>query len=324
MTYPSTVTAFTNPTATNRLNAPSHSSIEVAQNTGLTEIQTFVGTLSSTQGTLMYDIRSSGSNGGGHVQTANVGGTGQTSFNKGDVLVASSSSVLTKLAVTTTDGFALVADSAAATGVKWGVPHSRPTIRVYTSSVATIWNKPSTLAYIVIEAVGGGGASAGRTSSGPGGTGGGGAGAYALKVVPASSLPVAASVVAGAGGLGSRGTIGSIGGISYFGSILTTYGGQGGNTASGGVGGSVLSGDININGGSGANGAGVTGFNLGGKGGDSPLGFGGSQTVLDGAGAVPGNLGQLYGGGASGGATQDTTDVDGNHGAAGVVIVYEY
>ncbi len=116
--YPSTISTFTNPSPTDRLSTTPHSAIETAQNTDLTAIETFVGTLSSTQGTLVYDIRSSNSNGGGHVQTANLGGTGQTTFNKGDVLVGQSSSVLTKLAVGT-DGLVLTADSNQATGVSW-------------------------------------------------------------------------------------------------------------------------------------------------------------------------------------------------------------
>lgn len=119
MPYPSTVTVFTNPLASNRLNAPSHSSIETAQNTGLTEIQTFVGTNSSAVGTLIYDIRATASDGGGHVQTANKGGTGQTTYTKGDLLVATSSSVLAKFAVGA-EGQTLIASVGAAAGMVWG------------------------------------------------------------------------------------------------------------------------------------------------------------------------------------------------------------
>ena len=99
MAYPSTLGTFTDPLASQKLNAPSHSGIETAQNTGIEEIQVFVGTIASTQGTLVYDIRATDSDGGGHVQSANKGGTGQTLFAKGDLLVASSSSVISKLTV---------------------------------------------------------------------------------------------------------------------------------------------------------------------------------------------------------------------------------
>lgn len=123
MSWPSVVTTFTNPNATDKLNLPSHSSIESAQNNGLTEVQTFVGTLSSAVGTLVYDIRAAASNGGGHVQSANKGGTGQTAYAKGDLLVASSSSVLSKLAVGN-DNQVLIADSTQSSGVKWSASGS--------------------------------------------------------------------------------------------------------------------------------------------------------------------------------------------------------
>lgn len=120
MAYPSTITAFSYPTPTSRLNNPSHSGVENAQSSAIGQLQTFIGLdgSSSTLGTLLYDIRSPGSNGGGHVQSANKGGTGQTSYSKGDILVASSSSVLSKVAVGS-DGTALVADSSQSSGVNW-------------------------------------------------------------------------------------------------------------------------------------------------------------------------------------------------------------
>lgn len=119
MAYPSTLSSITNPNAGDKLNSPSHSSIHSQENTAISEIQTFVGTLASTAGTLMYDIRSSSSDGGGHVQGVNKGGTGFTTYTKGDVLVAQSQSVLSKLGVGT-DGQVLTADSSVAAGVKWG------------------------------------------------------------------------------------------------------------------------------------------------------------------------------------------------------------
>jgi hypothetical protein len=65
-------------------------------------------------------LRNSNSNGGGHVQTANKGGTGQTTYNKGDILVATSASVLSKLAISSTLGDVLQVDASQATGMKWG------------------------------------------------------------------------------------------------------------------------------------------------------------------------------------------------------------
>lgn len=73
---------------------------------------------SSVTTSLDYLIKDANSNGGGHVQTANKGGTGQTSFAKGDLLVASSSSVLSKLTVGV-DGKFLATDSGASAGISW-------------------------------------------------------------------------------------------------------------------------------------------------------------------------------------------------------------
>lgn len=121
MVWPSTLSTFVNPVPTDRLSTTPHSSIETAQNTGIKELQAFIGTESSIVGTLLYDIRGAGSNGGGHVQTANKGGTGQTAYTKGNILVATSSSVLTKLAVGN-DAQVLTANSSVAAGVQWSTP----------------------------------------------------------------------------------------------------------------------------------------------------------------------------------------------------------
>lgn len=119
-TFPSILTTYTNPSPTSPLNAPSHSGIETAQNSGLSQLEATVGLVgsASTLGTVIGDLRSPASNGGGHVQSANTGGTGQTSFNKGDMLAASGSSVLSKVAIGT-DGQVLKADSTQTSGVSW-------------------------------------------------------------------------------------------------------------------------------------------------------------------------------------------------------------
>ena len=117
-TFPSVISTISTPTATDKLNSPSHSSIEAGQNDAISKLETFVGTLSSTAGTLIYDIRATASDGGGHVQGANKGGTGQTSYTKGNVLVASSASVLSKVAIGSNNQV-LTADSGESSGVKW-------------------------------------------------------------------------------------------------------------------------------------------------------------------------------------------------------------
>lgn len=121
MPWPSVIASYSNPLPTDRLNSPSHSSVETAQNTSLSEMETFIGTISSVSGTLMYDIRGANSKGGGHVQGVEFGGTRLTSYTKGDILAASSSSVLGKVAVGT-DNQVLTADSTQTSGVTWTTP----------------------------------------------------------------------------------------------------------------------------------------------------------------------------------------------------------
>lgn len=136
MSFPSTITAFPIPNPTSRLNNPSHSALENLQSSTIGQIETVIGLSgdSSTLGTLIGDVRSPGSNGGGHVQTANKGGTGQTSYNKGDLLFGQSQSVLTKFAIGQ-DNTYLVADSTQPVGVKW-TPITIPKVAVSGSVVA--------------------------------------------------------------------------------------------------------------------------------------------------------------------------------------------
>jgi hypothetical protein len=85
----------------------------------ITALETKVGTDNSSVTTsLDYLIKNTSSDGGGHVQTAVVGGTGQTVYVKGDVLAAQSGSILGKLAVGTNLQF-FMADSTQTLGVKW-------------------------------------------------------------------------------------------------------------------------------------------------------------------------------------------------------------
>ena len=64
---------------------------------------------------------------------AAYGGTGQTSYTKGDIIVATGASTLTKLSVGS-NGYVLVADSAEASGVKWvPAPGSGTTAGVFTT-----------------------------------------------------------------------------------------------------------------------------------------------------------------------------------------------
>src|SRR3990167_166558 len=99
--FPSVLSTFNKPTTTDKLNSPSHSALHNTVSSAVGQIEAVIGVdgANSVLGTIMSDLRNPDSSGGGHVQTANKGGTGQTAYTKGDILVASSSSVLTKLAI---------------------------------------------------------------------------------------------------------------------------------------------------------------------------------------------------------------------------------
>lgn len=118
MAFPSTFSTFNRPTPSDRLNSPSHSALHNTQSSAIGQIEAVIGTDASIIGTIIGDLRNSNSDGGGHVQTANKGGTGQTSYTKGNILVASGPSTLSKVAVGA-DGTYLSASSVAAAGVVW-------------------------------------------------------------------------------------------------------------------------------------------------------------------------------------------------------------
>ncbi len=137
MTFPSTLSTFARPTTTDRLNSPSHSALHNTVSSAVGQLEAVIGVEgnNSVVGTLEYLIKSPASGGGGHVQTAVLGGTGQITFNKGDILIATDSTTLTKLAVGGA-GQVLVGSPATATGVQWGSVAGIP------ASVITVIPKP--------------------------------------------------------------------------------------------------------------------------------------------------------------------------------------
>lgn len=325
--FPTSLDTLTNPTSSDKLNSPDHAAQHASENDAIEALEAKVGVNNSAVTTsLDYIIKNAASNGGGHVQTANKGGTGQTSYTKGDLLVAQSASVIAKLAIGV-DNQALIVNSSTASGVQWGNPILPPTVTVHSvggvgggaSSYVALWRKPSTLTYAVVEVVGGGGGGGGTTTVNYGAAGGGGGG-YAKKVVTYANLPLAASIIIGQGGGGGVGTGGSGSGAAttYFGSVLYATGGAGGTeTDEGGAGGQGVGGDVNVYGSGG--GGGNTNGAAGGTGGSSPLGGGGRGRGNDAAG-LPGSV--LGGGGA--GARSSGSDRAGGSGAPGGVIIYEY
>ena len=124
MPFPSVLNTFNRPATTDRLNNPSHSALHNTVSSAVGQIEQVIGRdgNNSVAGSLIYQIRSADSDGGGHVQVANKGGTGQTTFTKGDILVATSSSVLAKFAIGPSGNF-LKTNSSTASGFEY-VPAS--------------------------------------------------------------------------------------------------------------------------------------------------------------------------------------------------------
>lgn len=196
-------------------------------------------------------------------------------------------------------------------------------------SGTSTWSKPANLKYIIVEGVAGGGGGGGTTTAGEA-SGGGGGGGYFKKLIQASSLSSTEYYLIGAGGTAGAGTggTGGTGKRTVFGALYATaVGGNGGTTNNaGGSGGSATSGDVNIIGGSGANGDPITASNVpSGAGGNTPLGTGGVG-VYNAATDVSGNAGNNYGGGGSGGFCNSGSggDAAGGAGAQGAIIIYAY
>lgn len=177
------------------------------------------------------------------------------------------------------------------------------------------YTKPAGLKLIKVTVVGGG--ARGATTSTAAGGSGGGAGGAVIKTYPAPSLPASAiPYTVGAGGTPSPST----GGTTSFGvaplTVLTATGGStGASQSSGGAGGTGSGGDINIEGGAGAQVA-TTGQNPGATGGNSIFG-GGNR----GSGAAAATT---YGAGGGGGTATGQGAPTGTNGGPGVVIIEEF
>jgi len=259
----------------------------------ITALETKVGKDGSADTTsLDYKVTNAASGGGGHVQTANKGGTGQTSYTKGDILAASSSSVLGKIAVGA-DGQALIADSTATNGVRWGGAGSISS----TIAVSSVWTKPANIganSMVFVELWGGGGSGAGAAANLE--AGGGGGGGYASGWFRASVLSASVLVATGQGGASRPSSgHGQPGGNSIFdtqSSLLTAYGGGGGSP--------------DTSNGCGGGGGGIKA--QGGTANDSTPGIGGGSTYFssvfggEGGAGIASTISAYYGGGGGGAA----------------------
>ena len=173
------------------------------------------------------------------------------------------------------------------------------------------FTKDSDMSSLRVTAIGGGGG--GSTPAPEQGAGGGGGGGV-IERLTSSDVSNPVSVTVGTGGTAPGGT-GAAGGTSSFGTFCSASGGSGatrgggGTAGQGGNGGIGSGGNVNVRGNTGLDGG--TGGILG-SGGDAALGFG--PGGKRGADNQP-NDGQAFGGGGM---------VNGNSGAAGIVIVEEY
>lgn len=215
-------------------------------------------------------------------------------------------------------------------------------IQVLTSG--TTYTPTSGTNYVRIKIVGGGGGGGGVTSSASSSAvaGGGASGSYCEAYVPLTGAASYTCAI-GAGGTGgsNAGGIGGAGGSSSLTIGATTYtapGGNGGNfvavgtTAAIPVGGTVgaiaTNGNImNITGQGGSRGHRLSAtLAVGGQGGDSLLGIGGSEVTLNANNLSASNNGIGYGSGGSGAATTGNGGGarTGGVGAQGVIIIEEY
>jgi hypothetical protein len=141
MPFPSILSTFSQTNTTSKLNSPSHSGLHNTISSTLGQVEAVIGTDALVLGTIIGDLRSTGSAGGGHVQTAVKGGTGQTTFTKGDILVAQSSSVLSKLAIGT-DGSYLMVDSTQSSGIIWGSVSNLITVSLTSANILAMTATP--------------------------------------------------------------------------------------------------------------------------------------------------------------------------------------
>lgn len=255
------------------------------------------------------------------------GGTGQSSWTKGDLLYASATNVLAKLGIGSTGNVLWVNSSGvpewtATSSLGFGGGNASGTMQVFTASGT--YTRPANLKYVIVEMVGGGGGGGGGYGS-PANSkmgGGGGGGSYCRAIFAASAIGATTSVTVGNGG--SRMTFGKLPSAGTTSTFLTANapGGAGGAVSGGGAtgranGGAAPSGcDFGFPGKKGFRGGLITGW--AGDGADSMFGYGGTA---NGSGSSPD---AATGYGAGGGGSHQVSDTPPGNGNPGVVIVHEY
>jgi hypothetical protein len=240
------------------------------------------------------------------------GGTGQTTYTNGQLLIGNTTgNTLTKATLTAGTGISVTNSTGSITiaSTVTSLPGSQG--QVFTSSGT--FTIPTGITAVKVTVVGGGGAGGGGSAGGGGGGGGGSAIKYLTSLTPGNTLTVTVGAAGGtssvASGTQSITTVSATGGSAgTVGSVNTA--------AAGGAGGVGSNGDLNIGGDGGNHGMYLASFCpaliVGGTGGSSILG-GGAAGLTTGAGVA----GRAYGGGGSGRADSGS----GGAGAAGVVLI---
>lgn len=246
------------------------------------------------------------------------GGTGQTTYTNGQLLIGNTTgNTLTKATLTAGTGISVTNGSGSITiaATSTGLPGAQG--QAFTSSGT--FTVPSGITAVKVTVVGGGGnGGSGYTGCGQQGGAGGGGGGLAIKYITGLTPGGTVSV-----------TVGGATGTSSFGAYCSATGGSNGangapSAGAGGAGGSGSGGDLNM---TGARGGDLTGRGPGGGGGNlvSIYGAGGGASAggwgYGGTGSyqstTAGTAGLAYGGGGGGGYYLG----GGGAGASGVVVV---
>ena len=193
----------------------------------------------------------------GGLSTAD-GGTGQTSYTNGQLLIGNSSgNGLNKSTLTAGTGIGITNGQGSITVSNTGINslvsgtnittsgstvNTTVTLPLITKIVSQIFTSSGTytpttgMVYCVVEGVGGGGGGGGASVTGAGSAvcGGGGSSGYCRKVLTAAQIGTSASVTVGSGGSGGSGSGGSFaaggnGSASSIGSLFVTSHGLGNN-----------------------------------------------------------------------------------------------
>ncbi len=254
------------------------------------------------------------------------GGTNKSSYTKGDILIASSSTVLTALPVSA-DRTYLMASSDSTTGVVWKA-FIAPTVQSLTVGSGT-YTTPSGVRYLIVKMVGGGGGGAGSGTT-PGTPGAATSSTFGSSLLTAALGSPGSGTVGGAGGactinapavqmLSATGSAGS--GVA---NLANSPGGIGGSNYFGGYGGAAAGGAANAGGAAPANtGGGGGGGSVGGAS-LLPGGGGGAACYLEAVISSPSATYSYVTGAKGTGGTLGTNGAAGGNGSDGIIWVWEY